>query len=239
MSRLSSLFKTKKQNLTPDVTPLLPFQINPKKYGELDQLSSDFIAGRGTGFGQDYVDKSVNPVAEARRRNFRNVTSPLLSSEYSKRGISRSNLAADAQGRAAGDVEDEIGQMMAQFFSLNEAQKKADQQFGANLGQNILTGDVSAQQNQATASERLANATATNAQYREQQDTSKSGKIVGTLMNALVPGSGMAFMGGQQPQIPGQTQGVQTNTQIGTRTLDDNDYETLAKIIKKLQSQGA
>ena len=219
MSLLSNLFKSsKKVNLTPDEPYKMPSQINPDMYAKLSNLSKDYIEGKGTGFGEDYVNKNTNPVAEASRRNFRNVTSPLISSQYSSRGLGRSSLAANAQGLAEGNVESDISQLMAQFYNLNEQQKKTDTQFGANLGQNILTGDVNAQSNIAGASERLANATAGDARTREALDTAKAGKIVGTLMNLAVPGSGGAF---QQPTLPQQTQ--QTT---GTNTASNNPIKT-------------
>lgn len=204
MSLLSSLFRSKKPNLTPDVPYHMPASINPNQYNSLQDLSLKFQRGEGTGFGEDFVDKTTNPVANSMRRNFEQFTSPKISSNYSARGLGRSSLAANEQGRAQGDVEANIGNLMAQNYYLNQMQKKQDQQFGANLGQNILQGDVSRQGEIAAASEQLAGKTAEDARHRESRNATNAGKWIGTAMNAIVPGSGMAFTGQQtyQPTQP-------------------------------------
>ena len=250
MSWLSDLFSKPKPNLAPQITPLMPFQVNPQKYGELSGLSSDFIAGKGTGFGDQFVEKSSNPIASSMRRNFQNVTSPLLSNEYSKRGIARSNLAANAQGLAAGNVESDIGNLMAQFYTLNEAQKKTDQQFGANLGQTLLNNDVSQHNVQADASERLTNATAAQQNARSDRNSGLmmqglataamglggpiGGAIGGGLSSALT-GMGLGkFAGAMAPAGQAMQQGLSQLSPVRTRTLDDNQFGQLQTMLKSM-----
>ena len=220
MSLLSSFFRgSKKVNLTPDIVPQMPSQINPRAYGDLSNLSSKYIRGEGTGFGDEYVDKNVNPVAQSMRRNFRNVTSPFLSSQYSARGIARSNLAADAQGQAEGDVESNIGNLMAKFFQLNEAQKKQDTQFGAQIGQNLLTGDTSAQHTQAESSRLLANATAGDARTRETNDAAKTQKLIQTALGVATGGATGGFTGA----LAGASAGLGATPSVGTKMLGKDD----------------
>ncbi len=181
MSLFSSLFSSsKKTNLTPSITPQMPSQINPDMYASLSNLAKNYQNGVGTGFGADYVDKNVNPVAASMRRNYQNVTAPTINSNYSSRGLGNSSLAANAQGLAEGNVESDIGNLMAQFYQLNEAQKKTDQNTGISLGQNILSGDISQANNQASASERLANATAAQNNYAQGVDQQRAGNIANT-----------------------------------------------------------
>ena len=129
---LGQLFKKKPkvpEYKAPNIPGLgdLPHYLNLKEFAE-KRINAGNTGEEtpGVGYGPGFVDKATNPVADSMRRNFRNVTSPAISNEYSKRGIARSNLAADAQGKAGGDVESNIGNLMAQFYTLNEAQKKRD-----------------------------------------------------------------------------------------------------------------
>lgn len=202
MSLLSSLFKSKKVNLTPDVSYKTPEQASPQFYKPLSELAQQRIkAGTtgletpGVGFGQDFVAKSTNPVADSMRRNFNNVTSPFLSSQYSARGLGNSSLAASAQGLAQGNVESDIGNLMAQFYTLNEQQKKNDITQGINLGSNLMQGDINQSNQIAGASERLANATAQDARAREQRDAGLAGGFLQAGAQLLNPIGSM--IGGQ------------------------------------------
>lgn len=185
MSLLSSLFKgSRKVNLTPDVVPLMPQEINPEMYGNLSTLAKRRIQAGitgeetpGVGFGPDFVSKTTNPVADSMRRNYRQFTAPATASAYSSRGLGRSSLAANELGRQEGDVESNVGNLMAQFYQLNEAQKKNDIATGINTGSTILSNDVGAQHDIASASERLANATAADARYRESADNAKAQQL--------------------------------------------------------------
>lgn len=226
--------KKAKPNLTPDVTRLMPASINPVKHGELSKLSSDYIAGRGTGFGDDFLDKTTNPVASSMRRNFQNVTSPLLDNQYASRGLSRSNLAADAQGKAAGDVESDIGVIMADLYKLNEIQKKGDTQFGANIAQNLLSGDTAQHNSIADASERLSQRTQDQANTNAAIDRQTGDKAlagVSTLLTGLPMFSGstsqgpdltsiLRNMGAPNLAMPGAG-GINGGSPVAARTLDN------------------
>lgn len=251
MSLLSSLFKSsKKVNLTPDVTPLMPSQINPERYNELSKLSSKLIGGPG--FGDEFVSKSGNPQASRMRADFQNYTSPFLSSQASARGIGRSSLALDQQRRSYQETESNIDQLMADLYKMNEIQKKSDTQFGAQLGQNILSGDVAQQNQVAAASERLANATAADARGREAADKSTAGNLLGAATMIAAPaleplGIGIgnvlnsfglsSLTNAARPIGEILNQGV---TKIGTKTLDDLDSNSARnlsreQIVKLLQ----
>lgn len=239
MSLLSSLFKSsKKVNLTPSTTPLMPVQINPKKYGELSELSSRYM--QGPGFSSDFVEKSGNPQAQRMRADFQNYTSPFLSSQASARGLGRSTLALDQQRRGFQETESNIDQLMADLYKLNEAQKKSDTQFGANLGQNILSGDIGQQNQIAAASERLANATAADARGRETADKATSGNLLGAstmigapilapLGGAIGGAMGSLGLGGLARTLAPFGEALSgAATQIGTRTLNNytnDDFE--------------
>lgn len=231
MSLLSSLFKSKKVNLTPNITPQMPSDINPQAYGDLSKLSHNYINGVGTGFGEDFVNKVTNPVAQSMRRNYQNVTAPTISSNYSSRGLGNSSLAANAQGLAEGNVESDIGNLMAQFYNLNEAQKKSDTQFGAQLGQNILSNDVIAQHDMANQSERLANATAVDARAREANDRGLAGNILQAGSQLIMPMSGAlssigAGMGGNVGNFLSQigNSGQQFGNQMNNQSLAQQFY---------------
>lgn len=252
MSLLSSLFKTKKVDLAPKIVPLQPYQINPQAYGDLSTLSHNYLNDKGTGFGEDFVNKTTNPVADAMRRNFRQFTAPQTASAYSSRGLGKSSLAANELGRQEGDVESNVGQLMAQFYRLNEAQKKSDIQFGANVGQNLLSGDVAAQHAQAAASERLANATAADTRARETRDTGLAGNIMQAGAQLLGPiggavsgiGGGIGGpVGGFLQSIGGQSQAISnafpqqsSTTQIlgkmNAQQLQGMDIQTLLALLE-------
>lgn len=198
MSLLSSLFKTKKVNLTPDVPYKTPDQASPHEVPLLRDFANRRIAGNDLGFGPEFVDKTTNPVANSMRRNFEQFTAPKISSNYSARGLGRSSLAANEQGRAQGDVEANIGNLMAQNYALNEAQKKTDQTQALNLGQNLANMDIGQSDKIAGASERLANATAQDARAREARDTGLATNLVNMALGATTGGAsslGGSFQG--------------------------------------------
>lgn len=94
---------------------------------EIERLTSQ------PGFGSDFTDKAGSPIAQSMRRDFKNITSPFISNQYSARGLGRSNLVADRQIQAEGDVESDIGNMFSQLYQLNEIQK-------SNQGTQALQG---------------------------------------------------------------------------------------------------
>lgn len=189
MSLLSTLFGSKKQNAAPAIVPLSPQQINPQAYGDLSTLAHNYTNGIGTGFGDSFVNNATNPVASSMRRNYQNVTAPTISSNYSSRGLGNSSLAANAQGLAEGNVESDIGNLMSQFYTMNEAQKKSDTQFGANLGNSLLGGDVAQQNKQAASSADIQKQTNDNMMYNQQRDAGLAGNILNT------GGQGLSMIG--------------------------------------------
>lgn len=207
--------KKSKPNLTQNyMAP--PSASSAPLFEKLRNLADKRLSGQDLGFGSEYVDKNVNPVAESMRRNFRNVTSPFLSNQYSSRGMGRSTLAANSQGLAEGNVESDIGNLMAQFYQLNEAQKKTDLTEGIRVGDQLNTqylnqGNEAASQFNAAErgnTERTAGVAATN----NAADRARQNQVIGTLMNAVAPGSGTAFMPQATPQA---TTSSQNNTPIG------------------------
>lgn len=200
MSWLSDFFKKPKPNLTPNITPMMPGQINPQAYGDLSKLSHNYISGQGTGFGDDYLSRTTNPAIAQIDANFNKRTVPFISNEASKRGLARSSIVQDQLGQADLQRNRDVDSLVAQFFQLNELQKKSDTQFGAQVGQNILTGDVNQQNQQAAQSERLANATAAQQNARSESNDAKLGQItqaVGTLLGGQNIGN--LFKGLGQP----------------------------------------
>lgn len=227
MSILSSLFKKKKPSLTPDVTPLMPSQINPKQYNSLQDLSLKYQAGPG--FGDDFMSKTSNPSIKASTDYFNDYTMPKLSSALSARGVNRSvgpGLASDVISRAGKEQQNYVDEILAQNYRLNEIQKKNDVQFGANLGQNILSGDVQAQQHQASASERLANATAAQQMGFYNQDRQMAGNLVTAGAQLFAPNLSKAFEAPQpnsvnsslsQLGVPSVSGSI---SPVATRTID-------------------
>ena len=89
----------------------------------------------GVGFGQDFLSKSTNPVVKDRLRRLTEQTIPKISSDYSARGIGRSNLASNAVQRADRDTQNEIDQLISKFYVLDQAQRKTDISEGIRAGQ--------------------------------------------------------------------------------------------------------
>ena len=240
MSLLSSLFKTRKVNLTPSISVQSPREVNPEMYGTLSDLAKNYM--KGPGFGEGFLDKATNPAIANIDANFRNRTMPTLSNEASKRGLARSSIVQDQIGQADLQRNRDINSLVSQFYTLNEQQKKNDTQFGAGLGQNILGGDVSAQQQQAAASERLANATAADARARETRDTGLAGNIMQAGAQLAVPALGgiSSLLGG----IPGMSgisdllskaQGGMDKFNNATKTnlLGDDELDALIEALSR------
>lgn len=231
MSLLSSLFKSsKKPNMTPDITPP---DFNQSQFTvPLGKLAQQRIqAGTtgldmpGVGFGEDFVNKSTNPIADQMRRNFKQETLPSLSSQASARGIGHSNLALKTIGQQESNVEGDINALMAKFYTLNEAQKKSDIFEGIGLGQQQQGAELEQKNVQANASERLANATAANSMQRQSVDQANAGRIVGALMNTLVPGSGTTFSNttGTQPTSTSPVSNSSGSSGVKTQLLGSLD----------------
>lgn len=209
MSVLSSLFgKKKKPNLTPDVPRLQQSQLyftggNPGT-DLRDLLSKRLFRGEGLGFGEDFVSRTTNPAIQASENYFKEKTLPGINSQLSARGLARSagpNLATDVLGKAHRDQNNYVDQMVAEFYKLNEMQKKSD--FSESLGaaQNLGQQEERMAENRAAASERLANATAAQQNAFRQEDRQLAGLGLQAGANLLSPGLGGIFskLGMQTP----------------------------------------
>lgn len=212
MSLLSSLFSSsKKSNLTPNTTPLLPYQIDPETYGNLSTFANKRIqAGntgeetQGVGFGKDFLGKATNPAISQIDYNFNNRTMPLINSQLSARGVARSaggGLATDVIGQADQQRNRDIDNLVSQFYALNEQQKKNDITQGVGVGQGLLSGDVAAQHDQAAASERLANATAAQNNYAQGVNQQRAGNLVQAGAQMLPAAGGFMQTLSQVPQL--------------------------------------
>lgn len=240
MSMFSNFFGgSKKVNLTPDVTTLSPQEVNPKMYGSLSDLAKNYM--KGPGFGDDFLGKATNPAIANIDANFQNRTMPTLSNEASKRGLARSSIVQDQIGQADLQRNRDINQLMSQFYTLNEQQKKNDTQFGAGLGQDILGGDVASQHARVAESERLANATAADARGRETADNTKFGQFLQAGAQLAVPAlgglsslSGMAGMSGISDLLSKAQGGMsQFNNATKTKMLGDDELDALIESLRK------
>src|SRR3990167_4647476 len=123
MSWLGDLFKgQKKVNLTPDIS--MPTQESLYFTPQLRDFAKKRIAGEDLGFGSDYLDKTTNPAIANIDANFKNKTLPLISSEASKRGLARSSIVTDQIGQADQQRNRDVNSLVAQFYQLNELQRK-------------------------------------------------------------------------------------------------------------------
>ena len=245
MAFLGGLFGgRRKPNLTPDVSVKTPAQASPGLYYPMSDLAKRRIQAAytgeetpGVGFGDDFVNKATNPQAERMRQDFQNYTSPFLSNQASARGVGRSILALDQQRRGAQEAQSEIDQLMSKFYVLNETRKKEDEDNGVSLGERLLGQDVSQSNLQASASERLANATAAQQNKFQDQDREMGMKILQAGAVALGGPIGQAAGGGIggilgslglggvskafSPLGEGFNQGLNEMTKPGVMTLDD------------------
>lgn len=211
MSLFSTLFSSaKKTNLTPNITP--PSATQAPQYGALNQLASQRIQAGitgqdtpGVGFGNDYVNQATNPVAESMRRNFNLYTSPTIQNQYSGKGAGYSSMGASAQALGQGNVESDIGNLMAKFYTMNEAQKKNDITQGIGVGEDLNSTFLNQGNQQAAASERLANATAAQNNYAQSVDQQRAGQLMQAGAQALpAVGGGLTAIGtGMGGQIGG------------------------------------
>src|SRR3990167_7870549 len=124
MSWLSSFFKSKKPNLTPDISFQTPSQISPGLYNPMSELAKRRIqAGLtgeetpGVGFGKDFLSRTTNAPIASREARFREQEVPFLSSQLSSRGLARSagpGLATDVLNRASLQKERDINDLLSQ-----------------------------------------------------------------------------------------------------------------------------
>lgn len=188
MSLLSSLFKTKKVNLTPDIS--YPTQEQLYYTPKLREITDRRLSGQDLGFGEDFLSKTANPVIAQREARFKNEDVPFLNSQLSARGVGRSagkGLATDILGKASSEKTRDIDEIMSKFYLLDQQQRKADFGQALDVSRYMQDQQLGIKNNQASASERLANATAADARARESRDTELAGKAVATGASFLAP----------------------------------------------------
>jgi hypothetical protein len=198
-----SLFKSrKKPNLTPDIS--FPTQEQLHFTPQLRQFAEDRISGKTAGFGEDYLSRTTNPVIASREARYNEQEIPQLSSQLSARGLARSagpNLASDVLTRAGQQKERDINEVLAQFYQLNEAQKKQDITQGVGVGEYLQSQQAGMKADQAAASERLSQRTAAQQNQYQSEDRAGLDKLGAMLMSAgagaLSPALGLG-MGASQ-----------------------------------------
>ena len=163
---------------------------------QLRDLAKKRIGGQDLGFGEDYLSKTTNPAIAQSNYRFRNETVPFLSGELSKRGMARSagpGLATDVLGKAERQKGLDIDELVSKFYNLNELQKKQDFGQSLQLGQNLDTQQAGLLSDAAAEGERVRDLTVGRSDTRNARSDKMQAATIGAIMNAIVPGSGMAF----------------------------------------------
>lgn len=104
----------------------------------LFKFSEGRMRGEGLGFGPGYLDKTVNPAATGRMTRLREQTIPTISNQASARGLGRSSIVQDQIGKADRDAQQDVDELMAKFFHLEQVQQKADLSEGVGVQQDLL-----------------------------------------------------------------------------------------------------
>lgn len=248
MSILSSLFRKKKPNLTPDTS--FANQQDLFHTGQLRDLTKRRLGGQDLGFGEDFLSKSSSAPIASREARFNEQEMPFLNSQLSSRGLSRSagpNLATDVLGRASQNKERDINNIVSELFMMNEAQKKAD--FGQALQQaNTMQGQEQQMLSEkASASERLANATAAQQNKFQDQDRAQAGGMLqaaglaasgplGMGLDSILNGLGVGKMFNNNSLISGTAKSYNAASPK-TMTIDDlkgNDIQSLLRLLEQL-----
>lgn len=180
--------KKSKSNLTPDTSyptqEELYFtspQASQRGYS-LRDFASSRIRGENLGFGPDFIDRASSAPIKSREARFNEVELPQISSQLSSRGMARSagapGTASDAIIRAGQSKERDINDLIANLFTINEAQKKTDQSQALGLATGLQDQEVGMKNNQAAASERLSGRTAEQQRYNAAIDTERGNNII-------------------------------------------------------------
>lgn len=216
--------KKAKVNLTPD----MPYQSQESLYYtspmaakegfSLKELAKRRLQGQDLGFGDDFVSKNTNPIANQAEADFTNKTMPRISSEASKRGLGRSSLVTDQIGQAEAQKNRDVEQMMATFMRLNEAQKKTDMTEGINLASNLQNQQRSMLDNMSAASERQVGRNVAERDSRAESEAQAGGRLFqagGTLLGGPLGGTITSALGmGNQNIFSGFDQNTSTDDLI-------------------------
>ena len=231
--------RTKKTNLVPEIQQPIPgnqfftgVDASRGNYN-LRDLAKRRLQGQDLGLGDDFVDKMVSPAAASLEAGFQNKTLPRLSSEASKRGISRSSIITDQIGQAESEKNRDVSNLVAQFDYLNRMQKKTDMTEGINLAANLNREEVGMDSERAAASERQVTRNIAGDQYQDANKAAAGGRILqaagaavgGPIGGAIAGSFGGGNMGGLSTadlftQLYSGQSGVQTQT-LGGGGIED------------------
>lgn len=239
--------KTPKPNLTPDIP--MPSQESLYFTKPLRELAETGInAARtgaetpGIGFGQDFLNRATNPAIKEIQRTFTEDTLPQLSSQQSARGIARSSLATDQIAREQRVAQGNINQLLANFYVLNEQQKKSDIGTRLNLATGLQDQQAAMKSAEASASERLANATAAQQTSRAAAESERLTKLGNIAIGAVAGGVGGFGASGMSGAFTGMASGAMNPASLGkissisTATLGNTSNDDLVKAL--LQALG-
>lgn len=240
--------KKEKPNLTPNFRAL-PHATDAPLFGTLQDFARKRISGETTGFGSDYVSRASNPIIANREAQFREVTMPRINSELSKRGIARSagsNLATDIINTEERRKNRDIDEIMANFYQLNEAQKKTDEAQGVQLGDQLNSQYLNQENNAANAEnqmqENLTNRTVAQSNQRNAEQSQRQNMVIQS-MGLLAGGpTGSAVLGKIFGPQAGQAMsqgaksmtGQDATTQNVLNGLNSATADKLAKLLASL-----
>lgn len=238
MALFGLIGKKAKPNLQPDV----PFQQQHQLYFSggnqgtnlRDLVSKRLFKGEDLGFGPEFVDKATNPAIQASETYFKEKTMPQINSQLSARGLARSagpNLATDVISKAGRDQNNYVQQLVSQFFTLNEMQKKQDFSESLGVAQNLNNQEERMANARAVASQQLAKDTAGQQNLNASIDR-ETGNTIMQAAGGFVSGGGFGNVGNLLKGIPGiggqlntMLQGVNSVAQpsVKTNTIDNQD----------------
>ena len=164
-----------------------------------DIAKTRLTSGQGLGFGDEYTSKASNPGIAKLESSFQNSTMPKISSEASKRGLARSSIVTDQISQAEQSKNRDVSDLISKFYTLNEAQKKQDYGQALTLAQNLDQQEAGLLSDAAAEGERVRDLTAGRADTNNANSLKRQNQTIGTLMNMVVPGSGMAFTSATTP----------------------------------------
>ena len=222
--------KKDKPNLTQNYQAPPSAQSSPM-WGTLSEFAKRRIAGEDTGFGENWLSKTTNPAIAQSNARFQEQTVPFLNSQLSSRGVSRSagaGLATDILGRAERSQRRDIDSMVADFYRLNEMQKKTDQSEGVRVGEN-LQGTFLDQGNRIAeefnqAERGNVDRTFDQSKIRNAEAVKRQNQTIGAIMNMVVPGSGSTWQqGGNQPTA--QQTVLPTKDSTSVKLASDADFQ--------------
>lgn len=210
MSLFGSIFGSKKKvNMTPAEDYPSPYSLYFSKQGSghdlRDYVERGLFHGEGLGFGPDFLSKATNPAIASREARFNETELPQLSSQLSARGLARSagpNLATDVLTRAGQNKERDINDLLSQFYTLNEQQRKNDRNTLLGEANTLQAQEAGMLADRAAASERQVSR---NVAERDSRFNAEQG-AASNILNAaggFLSGGGLGRIGEVVSGIPG------------------------------------